>query len=159
MERQAFLEERKNNMDIQPSEASFRQFLVKMDEATSRFLNGGATLWKQLCSRATDATIFGGWGGFEQGWDRLDAKYTWAAARFVSGELQVEYKTINVSGNLAYTVAFERSTVRLIDQAAAAPMVLRVTQLYRYEEGGWKLLHRHADPLLEITAPAAVLKT
>lgn len=145
-------------MQTQPTEAGFRQFLGKMDEATSRFLNGDTSLWKQLCSRADDASIFGGWGGFEQGWARLVPKYTWAAARFVEGELQVEYKVINVSGNLAYTVAFERSKVRLIDQADAAPMVLRVTQLYRYEEGGWKLLHRHADPLLEITAPAAVLQ-
>lgn len=145
-------------MQTQPTEASFRQFLGQMDEATNRFLNGDNSLWKQLCSRADDATIFGGWGGFEQGWSRLDAKYTWAAARFVEGELQVEYKVINVSGNLAYTVAFERSKVRLIDQADAAPMVLRVTQLYRYEEVGWQLLHRHADPLLEIMTPAAVLQ-
>lgn len=144
-------------MNTQPTETSFRQFLEQMDEATSRFLNGDTSLWKQLCSRADDATIFGGWGGFEQGWARLDPKYTWAAARFATGELAIEYLVTNVSGNLAYSVALERSRVRLIDQTAA-PMVLRVTQLYRYEEGGWKLLHRHADPLMEIMTPAAVLQ-
>lgn len=145
-------------MQTQPTEAGFRQFLAQMDEATRRVLNGDTGLWKELCSRADDATIFGGWGGFEQGWTRLDAKYTWAAARFVTGELQIEYLVTNVSGNLAYSVALERSNVRLIDQTAAAPMVLRVTQLYRYEEDGWKLLHRHADPLMNITPPAAVLQ-
>lgn len=145
-------------MQTQPTEADFHQFLAQMDEATRRVLNGDTGLWKALCSRAADATIFGGWGGFEQGWTRLDAKYTWAAARFVTGELQIEYLVTNVSGNLAYSVALERSNARLIDQTAAAPMVLRVTQLYRYEEDGWKLLHRHADPLMNITPPAAVLQ-
>lgn len=145
-------------MNTQPTEASFRQFLEQMDEATSRFLNGDTSLWKQLCSQADDATIFGGWGGFEQGWTRLDAKYSWAAARFVTGALEIEYLVTNVSGNLAYSVALERSNVHLFDQTSAAPMVLRVTQLYRYEEAEWKLLHRHADPLVTITPPAAVLQ-
>ena len=145
-------------MATQPNEANFREFLVQMDEATRRVLNGDTGLWKELCSHADDATIFGGWGGFEQGWARLDAKYSWAAARFITGELALEYLVTNVTGNLAYSVALERSNVRLIDQTSPAPMVLRVTQLYRYEEGGWKLLHRHADPLMNITLPAAVLQ-
>ncbi|MFN8442807.1 MAG: nuclear transport factor 2 family protein [Caldilineaceae bacterium] len=145
-------------MQTQPTEAGFHQFLKQMDAATCRVLNGDTSLWKALCSHADDATIFGGWGGFEQGWMRLDTKYSWAAARFVEGELEIEYLVTNVSGNLAYSVALERSKVRLIDQTSPASMVLRVTQLYRYEEGGWKLLHRHADPLMNITPTAAVLQ-
>ena len=37
-------------------------------------------------------------------------------------------------------------------------MSLRVTHLFRKEQGEWKLLHRHADPLMSKTAPAAVLR-
>ena len=37
-------------------------------------------------------------------------------------------------------------------------MTLRVTHAFRKEDGRWKLLHRHADPLVETTAPGAVLK-
>jgi hypothetical protein len=27
------------------------------------------------------------------------------------------------------------------------PLTLRVTQLYRCEDGAWKIIHRHADPI------------
>jgi hypothetical protein len=55
-------------------------------------------------------------------------------------------------------VAFERSTVRLADQPEPTPMALRVTHLYRRENGEWKLLHRHADPLVGIQSTESVIE-
>lgn len=46
----------------------------------------------------------------------------------------------------------------VVGQDKAAPMALRVTHIFRKEEGTWKLVHRHADPLIGKTAPAAVLR-
>jgi len=37
-------------------------------------------------------------------------------------------------------------------------MVLRVTHVFRRDAGAWRLVHRHADPLVNTTAPAAVLQ-
>jgi ketosteroid isomerase-like protein len=37
-------------------------------------------------------------------------------------------------------------------------MPLRVTHIFRKEDGAWKMIHRHADPLIDKTAPATVLK-
>ena len=54
--------------------------------------------------------------------------------------------------------ASERSAVRLADTPATAPMTLRVTYVFRKEDGRWKLLHRHADPLVETTARGFVLE-
>jgi hypothetical protein len=55
-------------------------------------------------------------------------------------------------------VAIERSEVHLVDQDKPVPMALRVTHIFRKEDGVWKLVLRHADPLMGKTAPAAVLQ-
>jgi ketosteroid isomerase-like protein len=140
---------------------SFRAFLPSFEEGMRRFLNGDPTLWKQNASRAEDATIMGAWGAYEKGWNEVGPRYDWAVSRFKKGgdsKLKVEYLSSGVSGDLAYTVAIERSEVHLVDQEKPAAMALRATHLFRKEGGKWKLLHRHADPIASKTAPVTVLQ-
>jgi ketosteroid isomerase-like protein len=141
-------------------DSSLQSFLPQFEEGISRFINGDPSLWKQNASRRDDATIMGAWGAYEKGWTEVGPRYDWAAARFreSGAKVKVEYLSSGVSGDLAYTVAIERSEVHLVDQDKPAPSILRVTHLFRKEAGVWKLLHRHADPLIGKTAPAAVLK-
>jgi ketosteroid isomerase-like protein len=138
----------------------FRAFLRDVERGTTRFVNGDPGPWKALVSQRDDVTLMGGWGIVAHGWTDASARYDWAARRFVESDaaVAVEYVSTVISGDLAYTVAIERSTVRLADAPAPAPMTLRVTHAFRKEDGRWKLLHRHADPMVETTAPASVLK-
>jgi ketosteroid isomerase-like protein len=141
-------------------DAGFRAFLRDFEHGTTRFINGDPGPWKGLVSRRDDVTLMGGWGIVARGWQDTSARYDWAARRFVESDaaVKVEYVSTVVSGDLAYTVAIERSTVRLADAPGAAPMTLRVTHAFRREDGRWKLLHRHADPIVETAAPDSVLK-
>lgn len=145
--------------DADADDANLLAFLPQFEAGTSRFINGDPTRWKQNVSRRADVTIFGGWGGYERGWDEVGPRYDWAAERFreSGAALQVEYLAASASGDLAYTVAIERSQALLAGQDRPAPMALRVTHIYRREGGVWKLMHRHADPLMEKTATEAVL--
>jgi ketosteroid isomerase-like protein len=139
---------------------AFRAFLTQFERGISQFINGDPSLWKNLASRADDVTLMGGWGTYERGWKQVGARYDWAAARFkdTQATVQVEYVSSGVSGDLAYTISVERSAVRVGDRRDAAPMVLRVTQLFRRESGAWRLIHRHADPLVDTTTAESVLK-
>ncbi len=141
------------------TEQNFRAFLERFREGTERFINGDNKLWNESASQSKGAVIMGAWGAYEKGRPQVSARYDWAAKRFNNGkaDLHVEYLASAVSGDLAYTVAIERSKVRLAGQAATAPMALRVTHVFRRENCEWKLVLRHADPLVKKTAPEAVL--
>jgi ketosteroid isomerase-like protein len=52
-----------------------------------------------------------------------------------------------VTPDLAYTVGLERYRAHLAGQAEPELMVLRVTHVFRREDGAWKVTHRHADAL------------
>jgi ketosteroid isomerase-like protein len=59
---------------------------------------------------------------------------------------RVELLAAGVSGDLAYTVELEHTSVSL-DGVPVDPYTLRVTQVYRREDGEWKIVHRHGDQL------------
>lgn len=136
----------------------FERAVERTREATVGFLNGDLGPWKANCSHAADATLFGGWGGHEQGWAELDPRYDWAAARWERGELEVEELVRHVSGDLAATVHFERSRAKLKGVEGEVSVALRVTHLFRREDGEWKLLHRHADPLVALQTTGSVVE-
>jgi ketosteroid isomerase-like protein len=139
--------------------AEFQTFLREFEQATEQFINGDATRWKQHISQREDATILGGFGGYERG-PAVRSRYDWAAAQFQpsGADLKVERLSSVVSGELAYTVTIERSRALIAGQTVASPMSLRVTHAFRKEDGVWKLVHRHADHLVEKAAPAAVVR-
>jgi len=142
------------------ADTSLGRFLLLLEEALTRFVNGEPALLKQIASRREDATIMGAWGAYERGWHEVGPRYEWAASRLEESgaRVEIEYLSSVESGDLAYTVAIERSEAHLAGRDQPMPMTLRVTHAFRKEEGGWKLLHRHADPLVEKTAPATVLQ-
>lgn len=142
------------------TDSDLRNFLASFRDATQRFLNGDTALWLSNASRSDDVTIMGAWGAYERGWSAVEARYRWAGGRFrdSGAELSVEYLTAFASGDLAVTTAIERALVKVEGQEMAAQMALRVTHVFRKEDGAWKLVLRHADPLVAKTAPEAVLE-
>jgi len=95
-----------------------------------------------------DATLFGAWGPIEQGSQALFDTFRWVGGRYAGDRppvnATVEHNVIASSGDLAYTVGFERGPVR-VDGGREQEMDIRVTHIYRRTDQGWKLIHRHAD--------------
>ena len=56
---------------------------------------------------------------------------------------EFEIVAVDVVGDMAYTVGYERTQASI--NGEPRPYVLRVTQVYRREDGDWKVAHRHAD--------------
>lgn len=107
--------------------------------------------WKALLSAEPGGTLFPPFGGLVRGAPDLAQRYERAAARHAPGaaRLEVEYLSIEVSGNLASVVALERSTFRMAGSDSTQAGFTRATMVFRREAGAWKLRHRHIDHLSE----------
>jgi ketosteroid isomerase-like protein len=58
-----------------------------------------------------------------------------------------------VGADLACTVDVERHETRLEGQPEPVTFTYRVTHVFRREEGGWRVVLRHADPLDTFRGP------
>jgi ketosteroid isomerase-like protein len=137
---------------------SLQATLDRVQAAVRRFATGDPALYKACWSHADDVTIFGGWGAYERSWAQVDARLDWAAARWRGGHTDFDLLAVGTSGELAYTIWIEAGDARLEGLDAFRPYALRVTHLYRQEGGSWKIIHRHADALMEKIAATAVLQ-
>lgn len=124
--------------------ASLQQTLDRVRAATVAMGQGDPEPYMRLWSRADGVSLFGAWGPCKQGWGELGQTFRWVATRFGGGELRCEDVIVSVSGDLAYTVGYERGNV-VVDAGDPQPMSIRVTHIYSKEDGEWRLVHRHAD--------------
>lgn len=113
--------------------------------------NGNPDVYKELYSRGDDVTLANPFGPPAVGWSEVSATLDRAADNYRDGEV-VGFDNVStvVTGDLAYTVELESYRARVGGASEATPVAVRVTTVFRQEDGIWKVTHRHADP---ITAP------
>ena len=135
------------------SDKSWDEATTLAKEANLQMLRGNDEPLKRLYSHLDDVTVLGGFGGFERGWKEVGPRLDWAASHFSNGRFQQEEVSTIVGSDLAMTVTIERYTVRIGGAATETSEELRVTQVFRREADGWRLVHRHGDPLVKKQAP------
>jgi ketosteroid isomerase-like protein len=71
-----------------------------------------------------------------------------AASQLRDGEM-VGFENVAkyVTPELAYIVWVERTKAKVGGREDVTPIDLRVTMIFRPEDGTWKVVHRHADPI------------
>jgi len=74
------------------------------------------------------------------------------AAEWSNGRLDFELVAVGVSGDLAYTVGYEHTSASQ-NGGPDRQFRLRVTHVYRREDGEWKIVHRHGDGLPDEPTP------
>jgi ketosteroid isomerase-like protein len=107
--------------------------------------NGRAEERLTMWSRKDPVSVFGVWR-VNKGWDGVRDAITQVAKRFsacTAYDFKVE--VADVSGDLAYTVGYEPTACSV--DGVPQSYTLRVTNIYRREDGEWRLVHRHADRL------------
>jgi ketosteroid isomerase-like protein len=125
-------------------------FLEQYYLACNEFIRGNAEPMKVLYTHQSDVTLFYPWGGPAlNGTEDLEEGMERSAASYQDGQItQVERITQYVTQDLAFLVEVWRFQVRVGGRHQPEPGGLRVTQILRPEDGVWRILHRHADPMV-----------
>jgi ketosteroid isomerase-like protein len=120
--------------------------LPRLTEADTAFHDGDAGPRFAVWSHNDPVTLFGALLS-KSGWSELAPAFEWLASRFTGCEsFEYEVLAAGASGDLGYIAGIEHTTAS-VGGAAPEPYTLRVTTLFRREDGEWKVVHRHADPM------------
>lgn len=130
----------------------------RLRAAMTKVASGDVTDIKALYAHSDDATSFYGWGGYEKGWDAVSRRWDWAGTQFKGGTVSYENVTSIVTAELAYTTDIETFNVRMTGMDQPTEWSNRVTHIFRFIDGDWRLLHRHANRLEEQFEPSTRLK-
>ena len=116
--------------------------------ASDEFLKGNPEPVNKLWSRREDVTLANPYGPSVRGWDEVAKVTEHAASQVRDGELvSVEIVAKHVTAELAYVVEIEHPEAKIGGSEDITPFALRVTMIFRPEDGEWKIVHRHADPI------------
>lgn len=122
----------------------FQTFMNRRDAAATAYCQGDATPVNTLVARHHLASFFGPDGGNLQGAESIKAAFAKGASAFgAGGKSRLEIIHAHADGDAAYWCGLQHAEVET--DGKTVPMTLRITELFRREDGDWKLVHRHAD--------------
>jgi len=118
-----------------------------LHEAEVALHNGDAAPRRALWSRNEPVSVLGALRN-ANGQHELDELFTSLAASFSDCTSFVfDPQAYDVIGDMAYTAGFEHISASMNGEPRT--YTLRATQVYRREDGEWRVAHRHGDTVLE----------
>ena len=141
------------------AEENVEELIEQFTRAQGELLKGNSEPAKEFCSHREDVTLANPLGPVVHGWEQVAAATDQAASQFRDGQyLGVEDISKYVTPELAYIVRIERAKAKVGGQPVVSPVTLRATMIMRPEDGVWKIVHRHADPITTARPAASVIQ-
>jgi ketosteroid isomerase-like protein len=146
-------------MGAEPTADDLDDVIERYHLALGAFMRGDHEPARRLYSERDDVTLGNPFGPFAQGFARVVEAMARAAANYRDGEASA-FDTVSkhVAGDLAYLVEVERLRSKVGGRDDLVPVELRVTTIFRREADGWRIVHRHADPITTARPADSVLR-
>jgi len=96
-------------------------------------------VWSHSASVSTMHPI----GGRQTGWDEVRGSFEQVAQFASGGHAELRDQSVQVAGDMAYEVGIEQGQATLAGEQITIEQ--RVTNIYRREAEGWKMVHHHTD--------------
>lgn len=125
---------------------SFRTLISELQhEAEEALVRGNVLLRLDMWSHNEPVSLFAALGPSKAGWDELEPMFRSVAGRLSGGrDVSYEITAFDVIGDMAWTAGFSRFRAS-IDEGPVTPYTLRITHIYRREDGDWKVVHEHSN--------------
>ena len=135
------------------------EVVEQCQRALDEFVKGDPEPMKRMFSHREDVSLANPLGPPVRGWEHVAATMERAASQFRDGEI-VSFENVAkyVTAELAYIVEIERSRTKIGGGEDLSPVALRVTTIFRPEDGTWKVVHRHADPITTAQPAESVIQ-
>lgn len=101
---------------------------------------------KKIWSHEDDVTYMGPGGGFRHGWQQVLADWQTQAALKLGGEVEPKDMRATVGCDLAIVSNYEIGKNVAAD-GTPQEITIRATNLFRNENGYWKMIGHHTDIL------------
>lgn len=125
---------------------AFDRFLEERERLSNAYIEGKAEALHPILATADPVTFFGPDGGCSTGAEAVRSAYDRGAEAFAPGSRgHFDVLQREASGTLAFWTGYQRADMRMKGRPDPVSMVLRTTEVFRLEDGAWKLVHRHAD--------------
>jgi ketosteroid isomerase-like protein len=116
--------------------------------ANAALMRGDVDGYRALVPLTSDFTLMSPFGGAPtHGADMSGERWKAMGRFFRNGTLEQEVVQAYASADMVVLAVIERARVE-VGGLPAQDWALRVTLVYRREDGEWRLAHRHADPLV-----------
>jgi ketosteroid isomerase-like protein len=115
-------------------------FYVAFNSALHGDLDPLSSVW----SHRPDVSNLSAAGGWASGWNEVHAAFRDIARLYPDGRIAPQDILVVADGDMGFSVCRETGQLR----SAEGPMVKfnqRATNIFRLEDGKWKLIHHHAD--------------
>jgi ketosteroid isomerase-like protein len=128
-----------------------------VNDAAGRFYSalnvlftGDAAPMKAVWSHQPDVTYMGPGGGFQVGWESVSAVWDAQAARKLGGAVHPSQTHTVVGADLAIVSNYEEGE-NTNAGGKTETVSIRATNVFRKEQGAWKMIGHHTDllPFLE----------
>jgi ketosteroid isomerase-like protein len=133
--------------------------LEHFKQAANEFVKGNPLPVQEMFSHKEDVTLANPFGPPARGWDEVAEAQEHGAAVFRDGEVyDFESVAKYVTPELASILWIERTNAKVGGGEEVVPCDLRVTMTLRPEDGIWKVVHRHADPITSARPAESVIQ-
>ena len=139
---------------------SFDQAIEANHRALDEIARGDPSGFLELFSDSDEATLANPFGPPGRGREQIGEALSRAASNYREGKvLEFESFAKVESPDFGYTVEIERLEAKVGGSDEVTPVALRCTCIFRQEDGAWKLLHRHADPITTLRPAESVVQS